>query len=144
LDCSAKTDFNKLSESKIQLNRKQFYLCFSVELIFLFTFLFQTQEEILNVSKIQTCGNYLETGYFCSTCGVTRSFYAFLNFRFQLSWNFNYVGFMMAFSYSINLIIGVFCLFDKKYFKYRKLNFIISSITIFSALILRWLELNIF
>jgi hypothetical protein len=108
----------------------------------IFVFLVKQSPEILDVDCIQTCGSFKKTGVLCATCGITRSVYAFFYFRFNESLQFNPIGFYIAILIIFELMVRLYFIATKKYYRnYYKVQ-IFALLSVFFLITVYWHYLN--
>lgn len=113
-----------------------------IEIFSLSIFYSSQSPEILNITNIQTCGYFKTTGLYCSTCGVTRSIYAFLNFDFFKSIQFNWIGFVLCILILTDITLRIYCFVKSKYFIYHQTFHIFCICFFFISSIINYFLLN--
>jgi hypothetical protein len=122
-------------------NVNVFFIIFEISLLLFF--FFTQSENLQTITNIQTCGNYELTGLKCSTCGVTRSIYSFLNLNFLKSIHYNWIGFILCILFILEILIRIYCLISEKYFNYHVFFYFFCFLLIFICIILNFSLLNL-
>lgn len=114
------------------------------EIALLCIFFIKYPINIIEINAMQACSYYDLTGYYCSTCGMTRSIMAFFTGNFTLSWQFNYIGFFASTLFSLEVMMRVLLCFTSRFKRFHFYYFISALIFIFLSSVWRWLSLNFF
>ena len=120
------------------------FVILAIELSILALFFIKYPSDIIQITTKQSCSYHDLTGYYCSTCGMTRSIMAFFGGNFTLSWQFNYIGFLASTLFSLELMMRVLLCFTNRLKRFHFYYFISTFIFIFVLSVWRWLSLNFF
>jgi hypothetical protein len=120
------------------------FVMLAIELSLLVFFFSKYPSDIIKITAEQSCSYYDLTGYYCSTCGMTRSIMAFFTGNFTLSWQFNYIGFFASTLFSLEVMMRVLLCFTSRFKRFHFYYFISALIFIFLSSVWRWLSLNFF